>query len=106
MTLNLDVVRLTSDLNDRFPRAVSALAFVAAGLCWGASLAFLGMSLDSIIWFIVAIFAFVTAVCVAFYGTGERRRYQKYIPALLATWLISVGVIVGNWIAGLAIPPL
>jgi len=73
------------------------LAMFAGGFCWGLSLALLGAPLETAVRFAVAIFAFVLAICVALYGTGALYRYK---PALSATGLVCIGLVLGSWMAG------
>jgi hypothetical protein len=103
MTFHLNFYRPSTDLRYRYPWTFSTSAFLVAGFFWGGALAFLGMPSASVMWFVVAIFASMLAVCIAFYGTAKLRHIRKYQPVLSATGLICISLIIGNWVVGLVI---
>lgn len=105
MTFQLNFHRSPSALGYRFARAFGASAFVVAGFFWGGSLAFVGMSLESVVWFVVAIVAFVTAVCIVFCGTARLLRSKRVRPAVSAIGQVFIGMMIGNWLVGLVVLP-
>ena len=73
------------------------MGVVAAGICWGISLALLGATSEAAAWFAVALMSFVTGACIA---VGGLRALLRYKLALAMTFLVAVGLAVGGWLAG------
>jgi len=101
MTFHLDIYGTAAALWYRRPGLFSGSAFFVTGLSGGVSLTFLGAPLETVVLFAVAVLALVTAACISLFGTGALRRYKRYEPALFISCSICIGLILGNWLAGL-----